>query len=358
MAKGSFVAGVWRWTRRILFGFVGLIILGLVAGTIWEMSQRSYAHAHFKPSGKVVAIAGGRKMHIDCRGQGSPTVLFESGLDTNGVLAWSAVHDQVASFTRACAYDRAGVMWSDEKSTAHDGEGVARDLHALLNAAGEKGPFVMVGHSLGGPYIMNFTRLYPSYVAGVVFVDASHADQNKLMAAAGVPGLTKGIPLPLKILGRMSWSGLPRILVNYEESQSDVANPMPTAARMAAKAYIGESVKAAMEEGENLDRTLSEGGQLRTLGDRPLVVLTATKPLTPKEYGLAGLNATQYASVQRIWLQVQNDEATWSTHSRHQLVPDSTHYIQFYRPDIVIAATKEVVDQVRAGTSKAPVKPK
>jgi pimeloyl-ACP methyl ester carboxylesterase len=351
------MSGVWRWTKRIGLGLVGLIVFALIVSTVWEQNQRAYAHSHFKPSGKLVAIGDGRKMHIDCRGQGSPTVLFESGLDTNGALAWSAVHDQVASFTRACAYDRAGIMWSDPKKTTYDGEGVAHDLHALLNAAGEKGPFVMVGHSLGGPYIMNFTRLYPSYVAGVVFVDASHPDQNKRMAAAGVPGGDGKLPLPYRILARMGWSGLPRILTYALQANADSGPKMPPAAQAAANAYIGQSVRAAIAgEGENINLTLAEAGKLRTLGDRPLVVLTATEPPPAKMLAAAGLTPAEYAKIQVLWKGLQTDEASWSTHSRRQEVPDSTHYIQFGRPDIVIAATKEVVDAVRAGPAKGAMK--
>ena len=359
MAKGSFMSGVWRWTKRIGLGLLGLIVLLFIVGTVWEASQRAYAHSHFKPTGRTVDIGGGRHMHIDCRGQGAPTVLFESGLDTNGALAWSAVHDQVASFTHACAYDRAGVMWSDRKSTTYDGEGVARDLHALLKAAGEKGPYVMVGHSLGGPYIMNYVRLYPGQVAGVVFVDASHPDQVKRFAAAGLPGGDGKLPLPFRVLGKMGWSGLPRAISKVLAQSDDSGPKMPPAAQAASDAYIGQSFGPAMQEGENLTRTLAEGGKLRTLGDRPLVVLTATKPLPAKMMAMAGITMNDFNKIQVIWKQLQEDEASWSTRSRRQEVPDSTHYIQFGRPDIVIAATKEVVDEVRAGPkAKAPVKSK
>ncbi len=71
-------------------------------------------------------------MHIDCRGTGSPTVILESGLGTGGTLDWTLVHDEIAGFTRTCAYDRAGIMWSDPKDTPQDAAAVTEDLHALL----------------------------------------------------------------------------------------------------------------------------------------------------------------------------------------------------------------------------------
>jgi len=111
----------------------------------------------FPLQGKLVDI-GGRRIQLDCRGTGSPIVIFESGLDINGSLSWSAVHDEIAKTTRACAYSRAGIMWSDPKDGPQNAKTIAEDLHAALAAAGEKPPFVLVGHSLGGPYIMTYTN--------------------------------------------------------------------------------------------------------------------------------------------------------------------------------------------------------
>lgn len=125
MGKRSIGRSILVWSGRIALGLGGIVLLAVLAGAIWEQTARAKAHREFHPRGQVVAIGGGRHIHIDCRGQGSPTVVFEAGLDTNGALAWSAVHDQVAAVTRACAYDRAGVMWSDPKPGLHDAGGVA-----------------------------------------------------------------------------------------------------------------------------------------------------------------------------------------------------------------------------------------
>ena len=363
MAERSLISSIWRWTVRIVLGLlaliVALLIVALIVGSIWEAGQRHAALQHFKPRGQIVDIGGGRHMHIDCRGTGVPTVVLEAGLDTNGTQAWSAVQDQIASFTRVCSYDRAGIQWSDNKPAPHDGEGVAHDLHALLTAAGEKGPYVMVGHSLGGPYIMTYVRHYPNDVAGVVFVDASHPDQNKLMAAAGIAAVSKPIPLMYQLLAKADWTGLPRVLLGAAGKQAAAEMHVPAAAQAESSAFGPQSLSGALEEGKQLNVTLDEAGKLRTLGDRPLVVLVATKQLPPSAQKAAGLTPPQYASMQSIWLKLHDDETSWSTRSRQQLVPDSTHYIQFGRPDIVIAATKEVVDEVRAGpAAKAPLKRK
>src|SRR5260370_333049 len=113
-----------------------LAALLLVVGPIWEQVERRKAIQEFPARGRLVDI-GERRIQIDCRGTGSPIVVFESGLGIDGSMSWVTVHDEVAKFTRACSYSRAGIIWSDDKAGPHDGAGVARDLHATLEAAGE-----------------------------------------------------------------------------------------------------------------------------------------------------------------------------------------------------------------------------
>src|SRR5215831_15256305 len=152
-----------------------ILVVCLIIGPIWERYESYQAALEFPAPGRLVKIDD-RRIQIDCRGTGNPTVVFESGLDILGSLSWTKVHEPVAQFTRACTYSRAGIIWSDDKHGFHDGPGVARDLHAMLAAAGERGPFVLVGHSLGGPYITIYTKLFGDEVAGLVYVDASHPD--------------------------------------------------------------------------------------------------------------------------------------------------------------------------------------
>src|SRR5687767_8304741 len=123
-----------RWLGRIGLGLIGLIALAVVIGSIYEFVGRRRALREFPVAGKLVDI-GGRQMQIDCRGTGSPIVVFEAGLDINGSLAWTSVHDSVARTTRACAYSRSGIMWSDPHAGPQNGTTVAADLHATLEKA-------------------------------------------------------------------------------------------------------------------------------------------------------------------------------------------------------------------------------
>ena len=148
-----------RWLKRIALGVAALGAIAVLSGAIYEELMRRRTLAAFPVPGRLVDVGGGRRIQIDCRGAGSPTVVLESGLDHLGSLSWVAVHDSISTTTRVCAYSRAGIMWSDPSDAPFDLASVARDLHAALRAAGERAPYVLVGHSIGGPYV---TRSGPS----------------------------------------------------------------------------------------------------------------------------------------------------------------------------------------------------
>ena len=330
-----------RWSKRIAVGVGALLVLAIVFGSVAEAVMRARAGREYPAPGRLVDIAG-RRIQLDCRGSGSPTVVLESGLDNLGSLSWALVHDSIATTSRTCAYSRAGIMWSDAAPGPFDSKHVSEDLHAALAKAGERAPFVLVGHSLGGPYALLFTGLYPSEVAGLVFVDASHPDQlDRLRKATG-----KSMEPPtgmLSAVAALSWTGIIRLV-------PDGASPkLPPAAVAAAGAYTSTSLGPTLDELKALAATFQAAGQYRQLGARPLVVLTAMAPMSDDVLKSAGLTRDQGDRMRVAWKGLHDDEATWSTHSRHELVPDATHYIQLDRPDVVIKAVREVVAAVRNG---------
>lgn len=308
---------------RIGVGILVLVALGTVIGTAYEALGRRNAALHFPPQGELVDI-GGRRIQLDCRGTGTPTVVFESGLDILGSLSWSKVHDEIAKTTRACAYSRAGIMWSDPDDGPRTSKSIAEDLHSVLKQAGEQNPLVLVGHSLGGPYAMTYTKYFGSEVAGIVFVDASHPDQVQRLNAAGSFPERKISDLTFRVGAALNWTGVVRAVVATEK--------LPEG----AKAYASTSLGPMLKEQGSIDKTLLEAGTLRQLGDRPVFVLTAMAPMPER--------ARQW---QQTWKQLHDEQAAWSLHSQHQLVPDAGHYIQFERPDVVINAVKSVVFDVR-----------
>ena len=331
-----------RILKKIVLGLVALVVLVLVVGAVWEQVERRAAARRFPPQGTLVDI-GGRKIQLDCRGTGSPTVVLIHGLDTGGALSWSAVHDSIASTTRTCAYSRAGIMWSDPTPTFTPA-GMAEDLHATLSAAGEKAPFVLVGHSLGGPISLIYTKRYGDQVAGLVMVDASHPDQFARFKTLGIS--TENIALKaIKVAASLSWTGVVRAFAGDAKPMSH----QPLEAARAQNAWTSRSIQGAMTEMNALDTILAEASTARDLGNRPLLVLTAMKPLSAEERKALGVTDDQAGKQKQMWLEMHQEETRWSTAGRQVIVPDASHYIQFDRPDIVISAVADVVTAVRAG---------
>jgi pimeloyl-ACP methyl ester carboxylesterase len=232
-------------------------------------------------------------------------------------------------------------MWSDP-TPAFTPTGMATDLHAALSTGGEKPPFVLVGHSLGGPIELIYTRHYGDQVAGLVMVDASHPEQFSRFKAIGIP--TENVALKaIKVAATLSWTGVIRALAGEGKP---MPNQPPEAAR-AQNAWTPRSIKGAMIEMNALDTILAEASTARDLGGRPLVVLTAMKPLSPAERKTLGVTEEQAGKQKQLWLEMHQEETRWSTAGRQVVVPDASHYIQFDRPDLVISAVVEVVTAVR-----------
>lgn len=332
-----------QWIIYACLGIFSLIVLATIVGVVYETLGRKRTAQVFPPPGKLVDI-GGRRIQLDCRGTGSPTVIFEAGLDMKGSLSWSAVHDEIAKSTRACAYSRAGIMWSDPHDGPRNGKSIAEDLHVALNNAGEKGPFVMVGHSLGGPYIMTFTKYFGAEVAGLVFVDASHPEQVQRFKAIPTISEPKITQFVNRVGATLNWTGAVRaVAASYERMPN-----LPERVDQAVKAYASTSLGPMLKENEASEQTLAEAGTFRDLGHRPIFVLTAMAPIQERVRSNLKMTDDQAKQFQEIWKQMHEEQASWSSQSQHQVVPDAEHYIQFDRPDVVIAAVRSVVEKIRA----------
>lgn len=343
MTKVSIWRRLWRWLKWILLGLLALLILATIVGVIYEALGRRNAQTNFPPTGKMVDI-GGRSMHIDCRGSGSPTVVFESGLGTGGTLDWTLVHDRIASFTRACAYDRAGIMLSDPKDTPQRASAVADDLHALLKAADITDPVVLVGHSIGGPYTRTYVGRYGEQVAGLVMVDPSHPDQiARLGKLVSIDVHPKKVSLLVNTATLLSRTGIVRLLFSRADQG---ARPKDDADRIAA--YSSSSIKGAKSEVDGFDSTMDDAREVHSFGDRPVIVLTALKPFKPDELQKMGMTAAEGAAFKQEWATMHAEQAAMSSHGRQQIVSDAGHYIQIDQPDRVVDAVREVVNEVRA----------
>lgn len=327
--------------RAGLAAAAALAVLAALAGIAYEQIGRYRAVRDFPAPGKMVDVGAGRRIQLDCRGTGSPTVVFEAGLSVDGSLSWSAVQPKVAAHTRTCAYSRAGLMWSDPSNTPPGAAQAVHDLHAVLAKSGERGPFVLAGQSLGGLYALGFTHRFGAEVAGLVLVDPSHPEQVERVAHF----MTESRSMRSRIGIALAPFGVLRAAapVLLPESPHHSAQDM-----QAVRAFAPKSLRTQLAESDAVDASLAEAMDFQHLGDRPLVVLTAMAPYTAAELRGMKLTPEQGRQVQAIWQQMHGEMAAWSSRGRQLLVAGAGHDIQFDEPQAVVDAVLSVVDAVRA----------
>ena len=289
------VQGGSRWLLYPVVGVLALLAVGGAVETVIEATDGSRS-----PEGGQLVDVGGHNLFIACSGTGSPTVVLEGGLG-QGSDYFALIAPAVATKTRVCAYDRAGHGRSDAASGAQDGPAIARDLHALLVASGNHGPYILAGHSAGGAYVPFFAAEYPSEVAGVVLLDA--------MSPHATPARSAGQPSanPLGSLGG-ALPGLARVgVARLLSSVGSNDLPADVSARRRALEATPRAASSFAEEFLRLDGILDAAGALPNLGERPLVVVTA----------MAGASDG--------WLDQQDRLATLSTNVSHLVFQDFTH---------------------------------
>jgi pimeloyl-ACP methyl ester carboxylesterase len=321
-----------RRTVRILLVFL-LVLAG--AGFLYENVSEA-RDRRFNPMPGRRFDVGGFKMHIDCDGQGGPSIILESGLGDTYV-SWRKVQPQIAKFARVCSYDRAGLGFSDPSPRARTSAVMAEELHNLLRAANISPPYVLVGHSMGGFNVRLFANLYRNEVAGMVLVDASHPDQENRLP----PELRNMQGSWLREVEFMEYTmplGVPRLLDLCD------TDPVPRTAECNFHSER-ESVAEMTAFFESAKETAATG----TLGDLPLAVLSHD-PEKPS----AELPADLAKPTNDAWEKMQEELAHLSTRGTQAIAKGSAHYIQIDRPEVVIDAVRSVVDQARTQPTAVP----
>jgi pimeloyl-ACP methyl ester carboxylesterase len=316
-------------TRRLMLYplFVALVIAGI--GGSYETIQEQVDRSTTTMPGHLVDV-GGRRLYVHCTGSGSPTVVLVSGLAESSVYWGGWIAPAVAQNTTVCAYDRAGQGWSDPPPSPQDGVAVATDLHNLLANAQIPGPYVVVGHSTGGVYTRIFAARYPDQVAGMVLLDS----QPNEALTGGLPDF----PSQYSILRRATalFPSLARLGI-FQLVNRFAGDPLPVPTRDQERAAVSAASLNRIQRDEfaELPMTLKEAAALTTLGDRPLIVVTAAKGAA------AG------------WIPLQDKMAGLSTNSFHRVLPDTDHPSVIHEKAGAAQASQAILDvvaSVRAGT--------
>lgn len=348
-----------RRVLRFLGIFVAIFLAALViAGFTYEQIGRRRDARTLPPRvGQAVDVGGGRTINMFCSGEGSPAVIFESGGRGLG-YDWVQVQAEVAKYTRACWYDRAGQGWSDMPSRVEFSDDMIADLHKALEGMKVNPPYVLVGASVGGEYIRLFTAKHPAEVSGLVFVDSSVPEMQEPEGLRGPANklptwarrtLCTTLPLAYRL-------GLLRLLepsrVPVPERFTEDQRRTYAVLKKETRSFDVEGEKAcAATQGGRINRNAGTGNPelddaaaaVTSLGDRPLVVLTAGRALfpAPRSY-----EEKEVAAFQNIWIhELQPTLAKLSTRGRQVVVTDADHGIEFAAPEVVLKAIREVWDE-------------
>ena len=237
--------------RWLVGGLTAALLLIAVAGGLTTVGTAITPRA--AGSGQLIDI-GGRRLYLECTGSGSPAVILQTGLG-GSATAWERIAPIVAQSTTVCAYDRAGHNRSDEAGP-QDGVAVAKDLHELLAKAGMKGPYVLVGHSSGGPYIRDYFASYPDDVLGMVFLDAQPPDA--FTALPTYAAFYSNYSLFAGVAPSLARVGLLGPIVGGSPSEATIA-----------------AARGGRDEVRALPTVLRQAAAVTSIGDRPLIVISA-----------------------------------------------------------------------------------
>jgi pimeloyl-ACP methyl ester carboxylesterase len=319
-----------NWSRPlILYPFLAVLLLAAFGGG-YETIREAMDKSAYTMSGELIDV-GGYMLHISCTGSGTPTVILEAGLGQPAAMMSGWIQPGVATVTRVCVYDRAGMGWSEPAETPRDGVAIATDLHTLLRRAEIDGPYVLAGHSSGGVYVQVFAAQYPDEVAGLVLLDSQPPD-----AIANLPGYAgeyDGIRRFTALFPSVARLGVGRL------AYPSAASGLPPEVWAEARALLstGSHNRGYRDATVGLKAALTQAQALTSLGDKPLIVVTAV------EDAHAG------------WLPLQEKMAGLSTNSVQRVIQDASHASLIEDEGDSANAIDAILDVVEAVRSGEPL---
>jgi pimeloyl-ACP methyl ester carboxylesterase len=332
-------------------------VSALVSLPVTTEAQTAAAPPPFAAPGKLVEV-GGWRLHLHCTGDirtGQPTVILEAGKGDFSV-EWSLVQPGIARFARVCSYDRAGDGWSELGPHPRTMKQITYELHELLARAGERPPFVLVGHSYGAWLVRVYQSTYPADVAGLVLVESGGSDPWRMMPDGRLvrsSELVTNRPIPpVKTAGPLRVSDIPpgalsQMMAGLATASASANEPprnkLPGQAQQMRTWALGQlgHVAAAVNPFEHDELAALRAAHLaaeRPLGELPLVVITR------------GLPDEQGPNAQAMEEDHRRDQALLaglSRTTRHITAAGSGHHVQLDEPNLVIQEIQQLLDGLR-----------
>jgi len=316
-----------RLLRYVLWADLLALLIMCAVGYAYETRARARDAKLYQPPGRLIDV-GGYHLHLNCAGEGGPTVVLDYGLE-GSYLDWDRVQPEIARFVRVCSYDRAGYGWSEASPRARVPSAMSEELHTLLHTAGEKAPYIIVAHSYGSVVGQMFAHKFPNETAGLVLVDGMHLPSSP------------AFPLNHRLwLRSLQWTvpfGLPRRRHWCGGGSSDMR-------RSAEAANCRSRVFAAYyREWSQMSQSAAEIRAITSLGTVPLIVISRDPT--------RGHDASEEAR----HTQQQHDALNLSSNSRLIAAEGSGHNIPGERPEVVIEAVRSLVrPPAAAGSQETP----
>ncbi len=330
----------WRKVvERIVLSVVVLLVAVLAGSSAFNAIVLHHFWATNSPPGAFYSV-NGHRMHINCTGSGSPTIVLEAGLG-NDALTWGGVQPVLSSTTRVCSYDRAGFGWSDALPAPRDADHIAAELHELLLQAKVTGPIVLMGHSIAGIYMRDYATRYPEGIVGIIFEDGSTPlqDENPVMKAAASKTPP---PWALELLAKSAMSiGVPRLLGMCSQS---IKGFDARAAKLQAEDICHSHLSPMFDELDSFNRSGQETVHTGPYGALPILIISEDP---------AKMAASSSTDMANVWNGMQEDLKKLSTRSRRIIAKGSTHYIHIDRAELIEIEVPLFIEQIR-GTAPQP----
>jgi len=331
-----------RITERVILSLVTLVAVVAAASTTYNAIAHEVFAAHHPAPGQIYVV-NGYKMHLWCAGEGSPTIILESGAG-NDSLVWGKVKPGLSNTTRVCSYDRAGTGWSEPQPGPRDSDHIVEQLHGLLQQAEITGPIVLMGHSIAGMHMRDYVTRYPQNVKGIVFVDGSTPMQQDHFPEELRAKMPRLIWTQILVGGAALYLGVPRVLGQCHPGKGPEDWEVGD-----LQGEDGCSVNVPVAAGEY---TAFEQDGIETIhtgpyGDLPILIFSQDPANTVDKNMSQSLSPQAFAEMNSTWNQMQEDLKKLSTRSRRIIAKGSGHYIELYRSDLLLKEVPLFIEQVR-----------
>lgn len=328
-------SSIFHWIKKLMTLIFGASTFFLILGYGYQTASEMDSRKAFPPDGQLVWV-NDTTYHIHCIGVGSPTVILEQGLGHAAIL-WRDLHEQLGTVTRTCAYDRAGLGFSQPVLKPLTAAEVAQHLHNLLDKVGIDDDLILAGWSAGGVYVRSYYQQFPENVKGMLLIDSSHEQQSLKLPLVMPTGWEIKLDHFKWMFGIHRFNDIvePMIEMNFEKAQ-----PAPSTLIKIRAVYntVRQNVSATNEYLSFVQDSSQKSGP-ESLGDLPLTVISA---------GLSYAQNDEKRAEDVIWEAMQLELSQLSSNGKRIIAQDSGHGIVFDQPAIIVDSVQEMLATVRA----------